>query len=163
MGKVAYDYSMEQDHLLQDQAADKVQEMINELRKCIHRGGFDDQTVKTLVGKWTEAGEYAKGSGYWANTHMVWNMSYGAGHFHKKTSQELLDRLVTLELTLSKHEDIRARFYAFNAAEDAIRALVFEYRTRLKVRGRSTLNQFDGQLKLYLGGLNPNLYRQLGE
>jgi hypothetical protein len=163
MGEVAYDYSMVQDTGLQDMAATKAQELVRALRTAVSKGGFDNETVKDMVSKWTEVGMLAKGSGYWNSTRMVWALSHGPGNYAKKTSQELLDRMVRLENALSKHSDIKVRFDTFNAAQDAMLAFVAEYRIKLKGRGLSEMRDFDGQLKALLGSLDPNLWKQLGD
>jgi hypothetical protein len=163
MGEIAYDRSMNQDRDAQEQAAYKAQEIVRELRTAIARGGFDNNNIKSLVSKWTEVGMYAKGSGYWNNTKLAWTMTHEPGHFATKTSQELLTRMVRLENALSKHADIKERFFAFSEAQDVMLSFVYEYRSRLKQRGVSELKQFDGQLLAYIGSLDPDLYRRLGD
>ena len=162
MGETAYDSSMVQDFEAQEEAAGKANEIILELRAAILKGGLDDVRMLKLATKWTELGMLAKGEGYLNNISVAWRSTYPAT-FSRKTSQELLDRMVRLDNALGKHLDIKERFMAFNAAEDAMRALVYEYRSRLKERDGKQLINFDGQLRSWVAALNPDFYKTRGD
>ncbi len=154
--------SMVEDRDAQEAAAYKADEIIKELRGAALKGGFDNVRMVKLTVKWTELGMLARGSGYLNTMAFAWRMTFQP-NFNGKTSQELLNRMIKLDDALGKHLDIKYRSLAFTSAEDAMRALVYQYRMNLKERGTKDLIDFDGLVRSSMQALSPDFYKTRGD
>jgi hypothetical protein len=161
MGYDPHQYTMVHDQGMQEMAAERADALIKLLRQATSaqngkKAGFNDQTMIAAARIWAEIGQFAKGSNYWALLRGVWVLTYAAPPMATKLSLALIDRLVQLEHSLSRGGDGKDRFDKFHAAEGLMRALVYEYRMRIRAQGPLRLAEFDRTMRETMEAVNPD-------